>query len=169
MTNSIASRSRMPVFPMFALLIAGLVAVELWIVSLPLYLERRALFSTAITVDVLVGVPLLAYLMLVRRGGYPRWVIVPWTVIGFVLASLVVPRGDRALLDVAAKIVPLLELGLVLFLAFQARAIVRRFRELRGDYLYSHEALRDAIAERLHSPMAAAALTSSTAARATTY
>lgn len=149
---------RLRSYPAFLLFTAGLIAAEVWIVSLPTFRVQAGLLSTAVTLDLLIGIPLLGYLLLVRGRNLPVWSLVPLFVLAIGVAHLVVPRERRVLLDAVETILPLLELAVLAAVAFNARAIARAYRELRPRHLFAIEALREAVARRVGVPLAVEAI-----------
>lgn len=91
------------------------------------------LLAWAVAVDLVVLVPLLVYLVTVRGLGW-RWVVtVPAVILGMLTAGALIPAAkDGVLADLELLAVPL-ELALLLFVAWHARAGWRRLRSERAE------------------------------------
>ncbi len=105
------------------------------------------LLALAVTFDFVVTVPLLFYLLVVRRGDAPWPALVPVVVLSWLAASRVLPAGHHQPLRAVELLFPLVELALFAVLAIRIRRVVRAVRRAgKGDLL---TALRAGFAEGL--------------------
>ncbi len=157
MTGAIQRGARFPSLSLFFGLVAALCAIEFWIVACPSFRDHPALLSTAVTVDLLLGIPLLGYLLLVRRARFSPRLLLPLVLVSFVITNLIVPREYRELLRRFELVLPLIELALIVLLVARIRSTVRAYREERPRRPFASEALEIALERTLGSSLAASA------------
>lgn len=105
-------RRRLPVAG-FVLLAAAVYAAEVLLVGPRLLPDRPELGAGAITIDLVVGVPLLFYLLVVRAARAPAVTLVPVFLGSLFGASLALPEEHQRYLDLAGRLVVPLELLLL--------------------------------------------------------
>lgn len=107
-----------------------------------------ALFSKAITIDFVVTVPLIYYLV-ARRTRIPTITTVPVFLIGVFTASYLLPNEHQEWLDfIKYWILPLLELTLITIIFLKVRKIVRSFRKHNNSFDF-YSAIKQAASDIL--------------------
>lgn len=142
-------------FALVAAFAAAVAAVGAWVVAHPEFASRPELLGAAVTLDLVVGLPLVAYLLLVRRGRVRPVHLLPFALLGVLLARLIVPEAGRGLLHRMEWAVLAAELALVVLLVARLRRGVRAYRRIRTRVPYANDALIDAVTDALGSRIAA--------------
>lgn len=132
---------------LFAALALLLVLIEVWIVTLPEFAGQIDLLSLAVTADLTLGIPALYYLFFVRSRRAPAITLAPIFLLSVLVAHWVLPAEGEGYLRWLELILPLVELGLLAYAAVKARAIRRRFVELRPAAVYPSAALERALSD----------------------
>lgn len=143
----------------FLVTAAALVAAVLAVPALPGYWARPGLLSQALTVDLALGLPALAWLFLVRKGAAPATLLPPLFVAGLLLARWLVPGrelGDGRLVEL---LVVAVEGTILVYVGLRVRTVTRVFRARRAAGEPAPEALRAGLAGILNERVAAAAAT----------
>ncbi len=98
---------------LFAILLCSiLVAQSSWINVDPL-------IGTAVTIDLIFSIPII-YFLFIRKTSIPKITVVPVFGLGMLIASLLLPAGERQLLNIALLYaVPLVELSVLVYLAYR--------------------------------------------------
>jgi hypothetical protein len=113
----------------FALLAAGVYATSLAIASSPLLAEAPRALSAAITLDLLVTVPLLYWFLVVRRARVSALTLVPVFLASLAAARVVLPAGYEGWVGLASlAVLPLVEAAVLGVAAVRTRTVVRRMR-----------------------------------------
>lgn len=112
----------------FALALAAVYTTAFWITSILAQTPAPATVATALTLDLTLGVPLLYYLLLVRRKGWPVLTVVPVFLLSLLAASALIPAEHQALLHVLRYLVAPLEVGLLGAVGYIVVRTARRFR-----------------------------------------
>lgn len=93
--------------------------------------------SIGITIDLLFTIPMV-YLLLIKKRNIPKTTIVPFFVLGIVVASYIIPKEHQSILDWAKNwVFPLLELGVVTFVIYKVRKALLRLKQhtkLKPDF-----------------------------------
>lgn len=121
-------------FTSFAIpvLLIGLIA---FIPSSPIFYNNPNAVSIGMTVDLLLTIPLIHFL-LIRRINIPKISILPFFVIGLVVATIVLPPENQKLLHfIKIWIVPIIEVTVVFIVVRNVREAIKDCK-LNGD---SHE------------------------------
>jgi hypothetical protein len=129
----------------FAALAAALCFAELWAASWLVRSPATALLAGAITLDLLVGLPILFGLLLVQRLRLPWMTLAPVAVLAAVVAYRILPPNYRAPLDTLAQLLPLVELALAAYVALQLRSLWRAYHAERSGARYVSDALDAAV------------------------
>lgn len=147
----------------FALLALCVYATALAIVSSPLLAKSPRVISGAVTFDLLVTVPLLYWLMVVRRTRVPAVTLLPLFLAGLAAARVVLPARYQGWLALATLVLaPAAEVAVLAFAAVRARKMIRRLRAGPRD-ADSFDAFRDALEETTGSHIVAYAIASEVA------
>jgi len=111
---------------------AGLVAaVCAAIVRTPLFDRAPDMGAFGVTFDLCVTIPVLYYVLVVRRGAHPA-TLIPIFGVGMVLARLLVPRGHQEFLHSLAPVAAALEIVLLGVVFARARRASRVLRSAEG-------------------------------------
>ncbi len=124
-------------------------------------IRRLYLFHpyTTFGVNSVLSVPLV-YFLLVRHRNIPNLTTVPVFVVGIIVASLLLPPSNQELLGmVKSWILPLVEIGVVLFIVSKGRAVVKRLKIEAGNNPDVFSALREVAGEILPERLAYAMAT----------
>ena len=126
--NIVLTRSNVYLF------LIGLVLFFVTILTrLPAFQLQPTEFSLAITLDLLVTIPLLYYLAIKDRE-IPKITVASAAIIGLLLATLIIPREHQASLDtIKVFAIPCLELGILGFVFFKARTIYQTIQSKQGQ------------------------------------
>ena len=137
---SIKTRS-LPSLLLFLAIAAALLAVELWIVNTAGFAAQPAMVSLAVTLDIVIGAPLLFYLLVVRRKRLPLITLAPVFVLSLIIAGRILPPAQRTHLNGIELAVPFVELAVLAVVAFKLRQIIHHYRGLRPGFAYAPETL----------------------------
>lgn len=132
-------------FALFLALAAALLVIEILAVSTAAFATHGDLFSLAVTTDITIGIPLLFYLLVVRRKHIPTITVVPIFVLSLILAGRILPQENHSYLKKVELVAPLVEVIVFAVVAIKARQIAGHFRQIRPTFPYSPEALELAI------------------------
>lgn len=135
----------------FALLVACVVAVELWIVHSAYFPSEADILSLGITLDIVLGIPALYYAFIIRRTSLPVSTVVPVAVLSFFLATALLPSAHHRWLEYIQIAFPLVELAFVGYVLFKARTLFRAYREARQHTPYVIDAMESAVRRVLHT------------------
>lgn len=128
---------------LFIALTATICAIEFWIVTSTFFIQDPEVLTLGIMVDIALGIPILYYILAVRKKRAPFITLVPIIVISLVLAGLILPAEQHAYLDLIKTTLPLLELIALGYIAAKIRTITKTFHELKTSHFYFGDALRE--------------------------
>ena len=87
--------------------------------------------SPLITIDVLLTIPLI-YFLLIRKTNIPKLTVIPVTIAGIILASYIIPEENQRLLSLFKTwVLPIVELFVVAYVLLKVRNTVKTFKENR--------------------------------------
>lgn len=132
-------------FVLFFVTAGMLLAIELLVVNVSAFAAHGNLLSLAVTADITIGIPLVYFVLVVRRKHLPAITVAPVFVLCLVLAGRILPPENHVYLDKIELAVPLVELTVVVLVAFKARQILALFRQLRPTTPYAPEAFELAL------------------------
>ncbi len=123
--------------------------VPLAIILLLVGISKTSLFDTnlkelslAITIDLLLTVPLL-YFFLIRKKSIPNITIVPVFGLGMIIASLILPEENQLLLNYAKNwVLPIIELTVATFILSKVWKTINLFRKESNDQPDFYSALK---------------------------
>lgn len=130
---------------MFALLAVALLAAESWIAGTADFAAHPDVLALAVTADIVVGIPLAYYLLVVRRKGLPAITVAPVFILSLLAAGRILPAAHHTYLRYAELAAPLVELIVLIIVAAKLRQIVRHYRHLRPAYVYFPETLEASV------------------------
>lgn len=138
---------------LFALAVAAIYSVELYLSHRLARFDDARLVAIAITVDLVVVVPLAFYLLVARRRGWPPVVLVPLVVASLFAAAFVLPKDQQQPLRAAEYAIAPLELALFGWLTWK---VARSVKASRNDpFADPIERIRRAAFDLTHSERAA--------------
>ncbi len=112
----------------FGVLLTVVYLVAMFVVQALPAAPRPGLVAAALTLDLTVLVPLLYYVLLVRRKRWPAISVAPVFLLSLGAASLLVPTAHRGLLDAMLLLAAPVELLLLGFVGLKVARTVRCFR-----------------------------------------
>lgn len=144
--------------PTFLLLAAALFIFEYWVAITPRLPAGADLIGIAIAADLLIGVPLLGYFLLVRTKRAPLPVLALLFLATLALANFILPASRQTYLNRVEYIAPLVELTLLVLLALKFRHIRRYYRQERPNFIFASDAVEASLGRALGIPTVAALL-----------
>lgn len=120
---------------LFVGIVTGVYATALAVVGQLSHMEARAgAVAVALTLDLVVVVPLAFYLLVVRRRALPIVTLVPILVLSVLGASRVIPAGHQQMLRLLEALALPMELALVGWIGWRAaRALREACRDATAD------------------------------------
>ena len=143
-------------FITFVALSLLLLSLETWIASRVEASPQPSMLAVAITIDIAVGVPLLFYLLLVRKKFLPLSSIVPVCILTLLAVRFILPSSEQSFLRFSEFLIPAIELSVAVFLLIKLRHIIRDVRAASRECLYFTDALRTGIRKSVKSDFVAA-------------
>jgi len=115
-------------------------AIPIFFFSALALLIQSSLYQTAgtdlspfITIDLLLTVPLLYFLM-VRKTEIPNLTVMPVLVTGLLIGTFLLPAGDQTYLNLFKSWgLPVIELGVMMLVGLKIRKAILAYRKLKGD------------------------------------
>ncbi len=147
-------------FITFVTLSILLLSIEMWIASRVEASPQPSVLAIAITLDIAVGVPILFYLLVVRKDFLPLSSIVPVCVLSLLIVRFVLPTSEQSFLRFSDFLIPAIELIVAAFLLIKLRCVIRDIRTARLECLYFTDALRTGIRKSVKSDFVAAIVAS---------
>ncbi len=144
--------------PIFLLLAAALFLFEYWVAVSPRLPAGADLINIAIAADLLFGVPLLGYLLLVRTKRAPLPVLALLFLATLALANFILPPSRQTYLNRVEYLAPLVELTLLILLALKFRHIRHYYRQERPNHIFASDAAEASLGRALGIPTVAALL-----------
>ena len=126
---------------LFLAIAAALLAVEAWIVNRADFPSQPGVVSLAVTLDIVLGLPLLFYLLLARYKRLPLITLAPVFVVSLMIAGHLLPPGHHTYLSWIELAVPLVELTVLAVVSLKLRQVVGHYRRLRLANAYFPETL----------------------------
>lgn len=161
MTPSMLLRSPQRTFQLF-LLLSVLVGILSWIVLTSLEGHAAAdLLAGALTVDLVIILPVLYFALIVRPRRWPWITVIPFTLLCAYGTAWLLPLDHQVPLKSLHLLAAPIELGLLALIGWKASRMVRRFRE--GSRMGSSdfpERLRRAAVDIVGAPRVAEILAS---------
>lgn len=121
---------RYPV-PLFFTITGALVLIEWLVVQSPSFVRRPDTLAPAVTVDVVLGLPLLYYWLVGRTGRWSKTATVAVFGAALVLAKWLLPAANQTYVNGIAQVLPLLEAGVLIYLAYHANRLLKTYRSYR--------------------------------------
>ncbi|WP_299109420.1 hypothetical protein [uncultured Tenacibaculum sp.] len=147
MQNTINLRSNLVVFGIPILMILSLVML----IKSSFFIPE---ISSFVVIDFLITIPLV-YFLLIRKKAISNKTVFSAIMIGVVVASLVLPKDNQQLLStIKVFLIPIVEIGLIVFVAIKARVVLKRIKATRNQSLDFFDVINDACREILPSKIA---------------
>lgn len=144
----------------FVSLAALLLSLETWIATRTEASPQPGLLANAISIDIAVGIPLLFYVLIVRKKFLPLSSIVPVCVLMLLAIRFILPTSELSLLRFSDYLIPAIELSVAVLLLFKLRNVIRDVRRARRESLYFVDALRIGLGKSVKSDYVAAIVAS---------
>lgn len=128
------------------------------LVRTPQFLDNPSDLSIGLTLDLLITMPLL-YFLVIRKTTIPKISVLSVFIIGIIVASFLIPPSEQALLgQIKFWAVPLAEFGIVGFVIFTARKTIAQYKAQKGTapdfYTAINQACREAVPNRIGALLA---------------
>lgn len=105
--------------------------------------------SIGITFDLIVFIPVI-YFLLIRKKEIPKITIVPFFIMGIVVASFIIPKDFQFYLtQIKNWVLPSVEIFVFVLVIYKVRQLKTQFRNNRTHSLDFYSALKNAVAEVL--------------------
>lgn len=130
---------------LFPVLVVALALVEYWVAQTAAFAAHPDVLAFAVTVDIVVGVPLLGYLFLVRPRRAPTPILAPLFLLSVLLANFILPESGERYLKWIELALPVLEIALLLYAASKIRKLIQTYRELRPTTVYATDAIEQSL------------------------
>jgi hypothetical protein len=129
-----AYQTKKPSPTIYFILFSLLIVLTEWMIVKSGSLGQHDLFPLAITLDLVLGLPLLFYLLVVRKSKHIEW---PSVLVIYLLsvgvAKLVLPENDQMYLGYAIQLLIFTELGLMFYGIFKLRKVKMAFQTAARD------------------------------------
>ena len=111
------------------------------------FLQNPTKLATAITIDLVLVIPLL-YFLLIRKKTIPKITVITSVVIGLVVASVILPAENQEILSlVKTYAIPVIELVIVYLIITKSRKIIKNYKLQNNGNLDFYEAMSLAVKE----------------------
>ena len=122
------------------------------------FLNENDILSFALTVDLILTVPLV-YFLLIRKSKILNTTAIPVMIIGLVLGFYFLPKENQAYLEMFKTwALPVIEISALIFVIIKVKSAIRKYKELKGSTPDFFDALlstcREIIPKRLVLPFA---------------
>lgn len=106
-----------------------LIALIVFIVKSPIFALDVNKMAFAITFDLLLTIPFV-YFLLIRKTKIPKTTIVPSLILGLVIGSIILPPENQYYLSLFKNwVMPVVELTILTFVAYNVRKTIKRFKQ----------------------------------------
>ncbi|MDT7832796.1 hypothetical protein RQM59_10430 [Flavobacteriaceae bacterium S356] len=130
----------------------------LLIIQSQAFVQNASALSTAITIDFLITIPFV-YFLIIRKRNIPKITVLSMFVLGIVVLSFALPEENQSLLT-AIKVfaIPIVEVTVLSFVVYKTVKISRSYKEQKnsGDF---YTAMKKAASEVLPQQVAAILVT----------
>jgi hypothetical protein len=101
----------------------------LFLMKSEMFLQNARVFSTAITVDFLITIPLI-YFLIIRKRSIPKITVVSMFVMGIVVLSYSLPEEHQSLLSIIKIVaIPIIEITVLSFIIYKTVKITKLYKE----------------------------------------
>ncbi len=142
----------------FAVPFVVVYAAAFFVVEVLPTVDAPGTVAAGLTLDLVVIVPALYYVVLVRGRKWPAITLAPVFLLSFGAASVIVPDAYHGLLNAIRYALPVVELTLVGYVAYRAWHVVRSGRDARSEQRDFYVRMRTMLRVALDVPVAAGVL-----------
>lgn len=128
----------------FAAIAGALVAIEWWLVSRAAAVHPA--IALAITLDLLVGLPFLYYVLLVRPKAVPAGTQIGAFIAAALIGRLVLPPAMRGYANSVLALATALELLVFVLVVWKIKRMIGHYRRLRPQMVYPGDTLSASMA-----------------------
>ncbi len=109
----------------------GLFGIVSWLIKTS-FLNGNDTLNLAITIDLLLIIPLI-YFLLIRKSEIPKTTVVPFMIVGLIIGSYLLPKESQSYLALFKHwVLPVIEISILAFIVFKLRTGIKTYRELKG-------------------------------------
>jgi len=113
------------------------------------WLNKNDTLSLAITLDLLLTVPLVYFLM-IRKTDIPKTTVVPVMIVGLLIGTYCLPKDNQTYLKLFRTwVLPLIELGILTYVVSKVYVATKKYKSIKGTAPDFFSALRSTCAEIL--------------------
>ena len=144
------------VLPLFVPVLFGISL--LLIIQSQAFVQNAGTLSTAITIDFLITIPFV-YFLIIRKRNIPKITVLSMFVLGLVILSFALPEENQSLLStIKVFAIPIVEVTVLSFIVFKTIKLSRSYKEQKdsGDF---YTAMKRAASEVLPKQVAAILVT----------
>lgn len=117
--------------------------IPVLLIGVIIFVTRSAMFnispgalSIGITIDLLFTVPVIHYLLL-KNAAMPKSTVLPFFVIGIVVATIILPEENQQPLQFAKTwILPVVEVFVIALIAYKGRAAIKDYNQ---NIIFTHD------------------------------
>lgn len=131
--------------PLFMLLTIAVYGIAVWLTHTPVLAQDAALVTAAVMADVLIGVPLLFYLLVARPHRMNWKTILPFLLVGYIVLRLALPAASQTYVQSVESLIAIVEIGALAFGLWKARQLYMTYCALRPQHHYPITALEQAL------------------------
>jgi hypothetical protein len=129
----------------FPISVVALLLVEYWIAQTAAFATHPDALAFAITLDVVLGIPLLGYWCLVRPRHAPATVLAPLFLLAVLIANFILPESGKRYLNGIEMALPILEIAFLFYAALKLRKSIQHYRVLRPTTVYAMDAIEQSL------------------------
>ncbi|MCP4440149.1 MAG: hypothetical protein GY810_14495 [Aureispira sp.] len=118
-------------------------------INSPLFQEHSNILSIGVTIDLLVSIPIVYYLI-IRKTSIPKTTVVPIMVIGLIVGTYYLPPENQNYLTLFKTwILPIIELSIFTFIVLKIRTVIKKYNSLKSEASDFFTSLKEACQEIL--------------------
>ncbi|WP_241461378.1 hypothetical protein [Aquimarina macrocephali] len=137
------THSNLVVFGVPLLLILSVILIT----KSQIFATNTSALSIGITLDLLFTIPIV-YFILIKKKNIPKTTIVPFFILGMVIASYIIPQEHQSILNWAKNwVFPFVELGVGVFVFYKVRQTIKRYKANAKQELDFFSALKETCSE----------------------
>jgi len=112
-----------------------LVLTLVFLVNSNLYLANSSQLSTYITIDFIITIPLL-YFLLIRKRHISNLTVAPILILCAVIASYTIPTANQGLLSLAKTwLIPIIEISILTFVILNVRKAIKQYKKTANTHI----------------------------------
>lgn len=138
-----------------AIVLVSLLLLLFLLTKSSFFQEYPTAFSKAITLDLVFSLPLI-YFLIIRKSNIPKISIVPFFIVGIVIASIILPKDQHHVLElIKTWLLPLVELAVLIMILLKIRATIQSFKQAKRSTTDFYTTLKIATKEALPDKVSA--------------